>query len=133
MRVLASLLFIVSIVSAEEFIVAYRQASANHAALNEKLTIAKAMVAFKSSRVKYGFDLEISPQEGKLGAARLLRLYQDDLLENLLKNGVLLTDAAKYGRNGADSKTVLTLPPTRIGAFVKEDMVTIVVYENSDR
>jgi hypothetical protein len=121
------------IASAEEYIVAYRQASAKHAILNEKLTIAKAMVASKSARVKYGFDLEIDPQDGGLSLTRLLRRYQDDLLENLLKNGVLLTDAAKYGRGGADSKTVLTLPPTRIGAFVKEDMVTIVVYENSDR
>jgi hypothetical protein len=133
MRLLLCAFFLVSFVGAEEYIVAYRQASARHAILNERLTIAKAMIPFGSDRVKSSFSFEIERKDGKLDALKTLKLYQDDLLENLLKNGVLLSDAAKAGRNGADSKTVLTLPPTRIRAFVKEDMVTIVVYENSDR
>jgi hypothetical protein len=133
MRAFIFLAFLILSLNAREFVVGYRQSSAKHAILNENLTIAEAMIAVKSPRIKSSFAFEIAPNERDLSLAKLLKNHQDELLENLFKNGVLLSDEANLRRNGVDSKSVLTLPSARIGAFVKEDMVTIVVYEDSDR
>ncbi|MDR0665287.1 MAG: hypothetical protein LBF86_07200 [Helicobacteraceae bacterium] len=133
MGIFIRLLLIATIAGADEYLIGYRQSSAKHAILSEKLTIAKAMVVSKSARVKNGFSFEIEPRESELSVTKLLEAHQDELLENLFKNGVLLSDAAESRRRDVGSKTVLTFPSARIGVFVKEDMVTILVYENSDR
>jgi hypothetical protein len=134
MRAVLCLFFCFSLAISEDFIVSYRQASAKGAILNQKLAIAKAMIAPpSSSKIKSGFAFAIDAKESDLGVYKLLNIYEDVLLENLLKNGVIMSDAAEVGRGGVDTKTVLTLKALRVRADVKGDIVTIAVYEDSDR
>ncbi|MDR1911712.1 MAG: hypothetical protein LBQ52_05125 [Helicobacteraceae bacterium] len=133
MKAFLFLFFYVLGAFADDYIVSFRQVSANHTIANEKLMIAKAMLPSQFKRYKSVFSFEIGTQSAKLPISAILKLRQDDLLENLLKNGVFLSDAGVSRRSGAGAKTVLTLKATRINAVVKDDMVTIAVYEDSDR
>ncbi|GHS87554.1 hypothetical protein FACS189487_03940 [Campylobacterota bacterium] len=115
---------------ADDFIVSYRGAAKNHTIVAERLQIARAMTPFALGDVLYEFDLEIDDFEDDQSVEKLLKTHQDSLLKGLLQNGAILSDAAQSTKNGADSKSVLTLKATKISAKVKENMVRILVFKN---
>ncbi len=80
------------------------------------------MVATKQNDAIFLITLPYTPGEK---IPDWLRENQDLITEALFKNGVFTNDTLQTQRYGMDTKTVLTLPPTRITVTIKEDSANI--------
>ncbi len=111
-----------------EFLISYRGVSAEHRFLNDRFYVAAAMMPRPNGRIASEFTLPIDGDK-RLTPTAFLTHHQDAILEQLMKRGVLLTDAQQSTSVDTTTKTVITLPTIRIRLSVKEDLATIAVIE----
>ena len=111
-----------------EFLISYRGVTAEHRFLSDRFYAAAAMMPLKDPRTIGEFTLPIDPDQ-PLAPTQFLNHHQDAILEELMQQGILLTDAQQSTQAGTRTKTVITLPTIRIRLSVKEDLATIAVIE----
>ena len=106
----------------DEFIITYRGVVKENRLYSEQFNVAKAMV---KSRGKTRVFLTTIPYRKELSIPALLRENQDLISEELFKQGILTNDALNSQKYTMETKTVITLPPTRITVTIKEDSANI--------
>ena len=106
----------------DEFIITYRGVVKENRLYSEQFNVAQAMV---KSRGKRRVFLTTIPYRKELSIPALLRENQDLISEELFKQGILTNDALNSQKYTMETKTVITLPPTRITVTIKEDSANI--------
>jgi hypothetical protein len=130
MKIVFCLLLLFSHAATDDFLLSFRQSARNHAILNEKLLIARAMIPAENRDLESSFTLSIAPLHRGKSLYELLNAHRDELLETMLQNGILLTDSAETTPSATRAKTVITIPTVRISAVIKGDTVKISIYES---
>ncbi|GHV60284.1 hypothetical protein FACS1894103_5220 [Campylobacterota bacterium] len=114
----------------DELLVSFRIVTQNNRVSSQQFTVAKAMIPAKNPQIIAEFELPIGENEHENGAVKIVQNHQDELLAELMKHRILMTDNAESRVENIRAKTVITLPSVRISASVKEDLVSIAVIQN---
>ena len=120
--VLFILLSFVFVYAEEQYIISYRGVVKENRLFNEQFNIAKAMIPKKYTATS---ELLTLPYQKDENIVSLIKQNQDQITEELFKQGVLMNDALNKQMYSLESKTVITLPPTYITVTIKEDFATI--------
>lgn len=113
----------------EDLILSYRGAYKEHRVFNETFHVARAMIPHASTTAIAVFELPLEPEDDGKTLTRLLRERQDAVIEELFKNGILLTDASNTTAANTQTKTVITLPALAVRATIKGTFVSIALLE----
>lgn len=123
-------LMILSIfLQAEDLIISYRGAFVDHQVHNESFMVSKAMIRHTERKIVAQFDISIDANDENSTAKDLIKKYQDAVIDQLFKQGILLTDSQKSANSVSNSKLVITLPAQKITATVKASLVTIAILQ----
>lgn len=126
--ILFLILFCTNLLS-ENFIISYRGVYADQMVYNESFMISKAMIPSQKQRLVATFDIPIPETNSTKSLIALIRANQDLVIEELFKQGVLLTDNQKTIQNTSSNKLVITLPAQQILATINGRLVRIAVLE----
>lgn len=87
------------------------------------------MIPSQKQRLVATFDIPIPETNSTKSLIALIRANQDLVIEELFKQGVLLTDNQKTIQNTSSNKLVITLPAQQILATINGRLVRIAVLE----
>lgn len=121
------LLFLAIPIVAEDLIVSYRGAFVDHKIHNESFMVTRAMIAHGELETVALFDIAVDEKYNS--TVDLIRSNQDLIVEELFKNGILLTDNQQTSRNLSTNKVVITLPAQKISVTIKGSLARIAILQ----
>lgn len=121
------LLFLLPGMAAEQYILGYRGVVREHRFFNDTFSVARAMSPRPVNKIGKSYTLPVPKDDTPIPL--FFQAHQDAIVQWLLTSGVLVTDRQNTHMTGTETKTVLTLPPTYALVAIKEDFVTITLFE----